>query len=348
MARPKIDIWMPIFVGDYLRDTQNLTAEEHGVYFLLLMHYWQRKGEIGADIKRLSVVTRSTPETTKYILDNFFSLTDGNYKNKRSDIELEAAMSRSESARANINKRWNKNSNTTVDTPVIPPYNDGNTVDYTDDDTESIRNRYSSPSPLPIQIQEEVHTYLEVGGMGEGENEEKKCVPKKSNPKPKDQETTHVLDKNIDLMNEKEFPAQETELSAQIIPRKNGVSGTDNPPGKAVAKIKPEPDPLYQAIFQSFIGKAGAFTNYPKEAQAIKRIIKYCEQHAPRYTDGDKIKLAEKVITEYFELTQNGDRFWRGQPFTPSNLSAPGIFDRVLVEIGQSVNQEEYANEIPF
>jgi len=119
------------------------------------------------------------------------------------------------------------------------------------------------------------------------------------------------------------------------------------PKTKAVAKVKPEPDPLYTAIFQSFIGKTGAFTNYPKEAQAIKRIIKYCEQHAPRYTEGDKIKLAELAITKYFELTQNGDRFWRGQPFTPSNLSAPGIFDRVLVEIVQG-NQEDYSRDIPF
>lgn len=115
----------------------------------------------------------------------------------------------------------------------------------------------------------------------------------------------------------------------------------------AVAKVKPEPDPLYQAIFQSFIAKAGAFTNYPKEAQAIKRIIKYCDQHAPRYSDGDKIRLAELAITKYYELTQNGDRFWRGQPFTPSNLSAPGIFDRVLVEIGQT-REEAIANDIPF
>jgi len=95
-------------------------------------------------------------------------------------------------------------------------------------------------------------------------------------------------------------------------------------------------DPLYHAIFDSFIGKSGAFSNYPKEAQAIKRIIKYCGQHAPAYSDGDKIKLAEMVITKYYELTQNGDRFWRGQPFTPSSLSATGIFDRVLVEIGQN------------
>jgi len=116
---------------------------------------------------------------------------------------------------------------------------------------------------------------------------------------------------------------------------------------KTIVKTKNEADPLYQAIFQSFISKTGAFTNYPKEAQGIKRIIKYCQQHAPKYTNNDPIKLAELVITKYFELTRNGDRFWRGQPFTPSNLSAPGIFDRVLIEI-KPINEEVVENVIPF
>ena len=43
----KTGIWMPVYIGDYLRDTQDLSAEEHGVYFLLLMHYWQKNEQIG-------------------------------------------------------------------------------------------------------------------------------------------------------------------------------------------------------------------------------------------------------------------------------------------------------------
>lgn len=147
MSVAKIDIWMPIYIGDYLRDTQALTAEEHGVYFLLLMHYWQKKGEIGSDIKRLAIVARSDQETTRNILDTFFVLDSGSYKNKRADEELRAAKSRSDAARENVQKRWNKDSNT----GVIPPYNDGNTAG----DTESIPTEYSSSphSSLPIPIQ---------------------------------------------------------------------------------------------------------------------------------------------------------------------------------------------------
>lgn len=138
----KPDIWMPIYIGDYIRDTQELTAEEHGVYFLLLMHYWLKDGKIGSDISRLSRVAKSSEETTRYVLENFFTMTDGNYRNKRADEEMEAAKARSEAARENVLKRWEKQGK---DTPVIPPYNDR----YTASDTESIRNGYSSSSSSP-------------------------------------------------------------------------------------------------------------------------------------------------------------------------------------------------------
>lgn len=48
---------MPLFVGDYLRDTGELTNEEHGVYLKLLMFMWSQGGFLKNDPRVLSRLT---------------------------------------------------------------------------------------------------------------------------------------------------------------------------------------------------------------------------------------------------------------------------------------------------
>lgn len=84
MSRP----WMPLYVGDYLRDTHHLSLKEHGAYMLIIMHYWtygkvpetptQKCRCLGIQLKQLpSIWSAIAP---------FF---DENGRHKRLDAELE-------------------------------------------------------------------------------------------------------------------------------------------------------------------------------------------------------------------------------------------------------------------
>lgn len=102
-------------------------------------------------------------------------------------------------------------------------------------------------------------------------------------------------------------------------------------PAKPVSAVAPQSkpvDPLYQAIWQSFIGKTKTFTNYAKEGEATKRLVNMFKL---RWPDAPA-KEAKAVLERYYQLTRSGGSFWQKQPFTPSALSSAGIFDRVLLE----------------
>jgi uncharacterized protein YdaU (DUF1376 family) len=84
----KTDLWMPLYVGDYLADTGHLTTTQHGAYLLLLMHYW-RKRELPDDDKQLAAIAKLPLRiwlNERETLQAFFHM---GWRHKRLDAELE-------------------------------------------------------------------------------------------------------------------------------------------------------------------------------------------------------------------------------------------------------------------
>lgn len=83
----KADSWMPVYVGDYLRDTMHLTTEQHGAYLLLLFCCWFARGLLDDNDAILAGVCKATPEYWKTnlrpVLVKFFEVKDGKWISKR-------------------------------------------------------------------------------------------------------------------------------------------------------------------------------------------------------------------------------------------------------------------------
>ena len=81
---------MPLYVGDFLRDTRHLTATQVGAYLLLLMHYWST-GSLPKDVpslRRISLQDRHAWRRNGPIIAAFFS---PDWRHERMEQELEKA-----------------------------------------------------------------------------------------------------------------------------------------------------------------------------------------------------------------------------------------------------------------
>ncbi len=91
-----------------------------------------------------------------------------------------------------------------------------------------------------------------------------------------------------------------------------------------------ESDPLYTAIWQSFLAITPHFADYGREGKATKELCKKSRSFAPDAPED----FAKRVLETFSRLRGGADRFWTAQPFTPSALNSASIFDRVVQESG--------------
>jgi len=118
--------YLPLYPKDFLGATGRLNAEKFGVYARLLFTSWFEP--LNDDLDELSFLAGSSREITKQILDRYFILDNGVWKNHRLEREREKANAKHqkavESGKKGAELRWGDNSN-----PNSPPISTPNSRD---------------------------------------------------------------------------------------------------------------------------------------------------------------------------------------------------------------------------
>lgn len=132
------DIWMPLYVKDYLADTRRLTQAQHGAYLLLIMEYWRTASPLPDDdavLAKIALVGRKKFQKQKPAVMVLFHLIDGVWHHKRIDAELAKASERYEKMKSRTSAataaRWVRNGQRNVSV------------------TDSVTDTSSQPQPQP-------------------------------------------------------------------------------------------------------------------------------------------------------------------------------------------------------
>lgn len=114
MAGARPDTWMPLYWGDYVRDTGHLGCAGHGAYLMMIKHYWCTGTPLNDDDSELWRIAccEGKREWLKIrpALERLFLIGDGLWRHKRVEIELAKAVRKTEERRESgskgAEKRW--------------------------------------------------------------------------------------------------------------------------------------------------------------------------------------------------------------------------------------------------
>lgn len=148
----KPDVFMPLYIGDYLAGTSRLTTELHGAYMLLIMDYWMN-GPLPDDDQVLASIVKMSRDAwsnARASLEHYFSIEQACWKHKRIEEELAAAYAKKRVAKQKAEvaaaARWGKkgkNGNKSLST------SSSNAPSNATSTTQAMLEECPSPSPSP-------------------------------------------------------------------------------------------------------------------------------------------------------------------------------------------------------
>lgn len=177
-----VDLWMPLYIGDYMSGTSRLTTEQHGAYLLLIMDYW-KNGALPDNDAILAQITRLSPDAWsmhRAVLEHFFTVENGEWKHKRIEREMNAARDKkqkaSEKAKAAAQARWEKE----ADQQAKQEQSGEQCSKHATSNTQAMHEECPSPSPSPSPLQTPAPSEKkspQAAGSGEPGTKKKNTYP---------------------------------------------------------------------------------------------------------------------------------------------------------------------------
>ena len=102
--------YVQLHLGDWIAGTLDLTPTERGVYMDLLVRYYKEERPLMQDeCKRIARgYAPAEQEAMHYVLQRFFTLENGEYRQSRCDEEIEKAQAVSNKRKRAAASRWAK------------------------------------------------------------------------------------------------------------------------------------------------------------------------------------------------------------------------------------------------
>ena len=95
-------------IGDFIKSTHFLSHEDRSIYLGLLWYFYDTEQPLTKNLDDLAMRVKATKDQVMRIINVFFIETDEGYVNPRAVAELEKTYEKSEKARQNVMKRWEK------------------------------------------------------------------------------------------------------------------------------------------------------------------------------------------------------------------------------------------------